>query len=386
MIPRHAAPRILRLLQGFPVITVTGPRQSGKTTLVRSLLPSTPYVSLESPAQREFARSEPADFLRQFPQGAVIDEAQNAPELFSEMQGVVDASQQMGMFVLTGSQNLSLLSGVTQSLAGRSALVELLPLSIAELRSAGLLASDYADHLVKGFFPAIYARALDPYEWLQAYLVTYAERDARQLAGVQDLSAFQRFLRLVAARTGQLLNMQSLASDVGISDKTVKHWLSILETCYLVHFVRPHFANFGKRLVKMPKLYMTDVGLATALIGIRSPDQVQAHPLRGPLFETMVVNEFLKNRCNSGNRDPLYFWRDNSGTEIDLVLERGNEIAAVEIKSGPTVASDALEPLRKWHKYATTRAEFSTIHPGLVYGGTEHYTREGVDVLPWAAL
>ncbi len=202
----------------------------------------------------------------------------------------------------------------------------------------------------------------------------------------KDLNAFQRFLRLVAARTGQLLNMQSLASDVGISDKTVKYWLSILETCYLVHFVRPHFANFGKRLVKMPKLYMTDVGLAAALIGIRSADQVQAHPLRGPLFETMVVNEFLKNRWNAGNRDPRYFWRNNSGAEIDLVLERGNEITAVEIKSGPTVASDGLAPLRKWRKYASTRAEFSAIHPGLVYGGTERFMREGVDVLPWAAL
>lgn len=289
MIPRHAAPRLLRLLDGFPIVTVTGPRQSGKTTLVRELLPHKPYVSLESPDQREFARTQPADFLRQYPTGAVIDEAQNAPELFSEMQGVVDASGRMGLFVLTGSQNLSLLSGVTQSLAGRTALVELLPLSIAELRSAQLLSDDYASHLVKGFFPAIYSRDLDPSEWLNAYLVTYAERDARQLAAIQDLSAFQRFLKLTAARTGQLLNMQSLASDAGVSDKTAKHWLSILETCYLVHFVHPHFANFGKRLTKSPKLYMTDVGMAAALMGIQNESQVQSHPLRGALFETMVV-------------------------------------------------------------------------------------------------
>jgi predicted AAA+ superfamily ATPase len=305
MIPRHAALRLLRLLQGFPVVTVTGPRQSGKTTLVRQLLPDRPYVSLESPASREFARSRPAEFLHQYPDGAVIDEAQHAPELFSEMQSVVDAAGRMGLFVLTGSQNLSLLSRITQSLAGRTALVELMPLSIAELRGAGQLPQDYASLLTKGFFPAVYARDLDPYEWLQAYLVTYAERDARQLAAVQDLGAFQRFLRLVAARTGQLLNMQSLASDVGISDKTVKHWLSILETCYLIHYVRPHFANFGKRLVKMPKLYMTDVGLAAALIGIQNESQMQAHPMRGPLFETLVVNEFLKNRANAGLRDPL---------------------------------------------------------------------------------
>ena len=386
MIPRHASARVLRLLQGFPVVTVTGPRQSGKTTLVRSLLPDRPYVSLESPAQREFARSRPTEFLRQFADGAVIDEAQHAPELFSEMQGVVDASGRMGLFVLTGSQNLALLSRVTQSLAGRTALVELLPLSIAELRNAGRLERDYASYLVKGFFPAIYSRDLNPHDWLHGYLMTYAERDARQLAAIQDLGAFQRFLRLTAARTGQLLNMQSLGSDAGVSDKTVKHWLSILETCYLIHFVRPHVASFGKRLVKMPKLYLTDVGLAAALMGITEPGQVQAHPLRGALFETMVVNELLKTRANLGLREPLYFWRDNIGTEVDVIIERGTEIAAVEIKSGPTVASDAFGNLNKWLKYAAERGQFSAVHPALVYGGETRFTREGVDVMPWSGL
>ena len=367
-------------------VTVTGPRQSGKTTLVRTLLPDKPYVSLEAPAQREFARQRPDEFLRQFPAGAVIDEAQHAPELFSQMQGVVDASAQMGLFVLTGSQNLSLMSRVTQSLAGRTALVELLPLSIAELRDARLLDQRYASHLVKGFFPAVYSRPLEPHEWLQGYLVTYAERDARQLASIQDLSAFQRFLKLTAARTGQILNMQSLASDAGVADKTVKHWLSILETCYLIHYVRPHFANFGKRLVKAPKLYMTDVGLACALMGIRTEEQAQTHPLRGALFETLVVNEFLKTRCNLGLREPLYFWRDNIGTEVDLIVERGNEIAAVEIKSGISVASDAFGNLKKWQKYATERGSFSAIYPGLVYGGETRFTRDGVDVMPWDGL
>jgi predicted AAA+ superfamily ATPase len=386
MIPRLAAPRVLRLLEGFPVVTVTGPRQSGKTTLVRTLLPHKPYVTLESPAQREFARLRPEEFLRQFPGGAVIDEAQNAPELFSELQGVVDASGQMGQFVLTASQNLTLLSRVTQSLAGRTALVELLPLSMAELRGAGLLEADYASHLLKGFFPAIYSRSLEPHEWLQGYLVTYAERDARQLAAIQDLSAFQRFLKLTAARTGQLLNMQSLGSDVGVADKTVKHWLSILETCYLIHFVRPHVANFGKRLVKMPKLYMTDVGLAAALMDIHTESEIRSHPLRGALFETLVVNELMKTRVNQGLREPLHFWRDNIGTEVDVVMERGTEIAAVEIKSGPTVASDAFRQLGKWHKYATERGRFSAVHLGLVYGGPTRFTREGVDVLPWSDL
>lgn len=386
MIPRQAAPRIFRLLQGFPVVTVTGPRQSGKTTLVRSLLPGKPYVSLEAPQVREFARRHPDEFLRQFPDGAVIDEAQHAPELFSQMQGVVDAAGRMGLFVLTGSQNLSLLANITQSLAGRTALVELLPLSVAELRGTGLLGSQYAQHLVKGFFPAVYDRQLEPHEWLQGYLITYAERDARQLAAIQDLGAFQRFLKLTAARTGQILNMQSLASDVGVADKTVKHWLSILETCYLVHFVRPHFAHFGKRLIKAPKLYMTDVGLAAALMGIQTEAQAQAHPLRGALFETLVVNELLKTRANLGLREPLYFWRDNIGTEVDVIIERGNEIAAVEIKSGESVAPDAFGNLNKWLKYATERGNFSSIHRGLVYGGETRHTRDGVDVLPWQAL
>lgn len=386
MIDRQAAPRILKLLKGFPVVTVTGPRQSGKTTLVRELLSDKPYVSLESPAEREFARKDPSGFLRRYPDGAVFDEAQHAPELFSEIQSVVDASKQMGRFVLTGSQNLSLLSGVSQSLAGRTGLVELLPLSIAELRHAQLHLSDYNDYLVRGFYPALYVRDIDPYEWLNAYLVTYAERDVRQLASVQDLSAFQRFLKLTAARTGQLLNLQSLASDAGISDKTAKSWLSILETCYLVHFVRPHFANFGKRLIKAPKLYMTDVGLAAALLGIQTAHQMAAHPLRGAFFETMVVNEFLKSRANAGLRETLYFWRDNIGTEVDLVLERGTEIAAVEMKSGPSVASDAFGSLKKWHKYASERGQYSAIHLGLVYGGDERYTRESVDLMPWADL
>ncbi len=386
MIPRRASARVSRLLEGFPVVTVTGPRQSGKTTLVRSLLPDRPYVSLESPSQREFARSRPVEFLRQFPQGAVIDEAQHAPDLLGELQTVVDERGTMGQFVLTGSQNLSLMSRVTQSLAGRTALVELPPLSLAELRNAGVPVGSWATCLCKGFFPALYSRDVEPHEWLQGDLVTYAERDARQLSAIQDLGAFQRFLKLTAARTGQLLNMQSLANDTGVSDKTVRHWLSILETCYLIHYVRPHVAHFGKRLIKMPKLYMTDVGLAAALIGIRDETQAQTHPLRGALFETLVVNEFLKARWNGGDRSPLYFWRDHVGTEVDLIFERGASVAAVEIKSGLTVASDALSGLRTWHRYATERGRLEDVHLGLVYGGEARFTREGVDVLPWSAL
>ena len=271
MIPRDAAPRLLRLLEGFPIVTVTGPRQSGKTTLVRSLLDDRPYVSLESPAEREFARAAPADFLRRYAGGAVIDEAQHAPELFSELQtrGRRVAGQ-MGRFVLTGSQNMALLSARDAEPgrahgAGRAA-------AAVHRRAArgGPAGCRLRGPPAQGLLPGHHARDLEPHEWLQAYLVTYAERDARQLAAIQDLGAFQRFLKLVAGRTGQLLNLQALGSDTGVSDKTAKHWLSILETCYLIHYVRPHSAHFGKRLIKMPKLYMTDVGLAAALIGIRT--------------------------------------------------------------------------------------------------------------------
>ena len=382
MIPRQAAATLHRLLTGFPVVTVTGPRQSGKTTLVRAVVSGKPYLSLESPAEREFAQTAPHDFLRRFPDGAVIDEAQRAPALLSELQGVIDADGRMGLFVLTGSHNLSLLAGVAQSLAGRNGILELLPLSLAELRPEKLTPKRVEEVLLKGFYPALYARPVSAHDWLQSYIVTYAERDARQLSAIQDLNAFQRFLRLTAVRTGQLLNTASLASDSGVSEYTTRHWLSILETCYLIHYVRPHLSNFGKRLIKMPKLYFHDVGLAAALLGIQTAEQIATHPLKGALFETMVVNEFLKARRNAGRRDQLYFWRDNIGTEVDLVLEQGQALAGIEIKFGSRVASDATVSLRKWQKYAGGRETYL----GVVYGGEEVYEREGVSVLPWRNL
>lgn len=382
LIPRHAASALRRLSKGFPVVTVTGPRQSGKTTLVRTLLADRPYVSLETPAERDFALADPRGFLLRYPDGAVIDEVQHAPILLSQIQGIVDADRRMGLFALTGSHNLALLAHVSQSLAGRSALIELLPLSIAELRDARRLHASAAAQMLHGFYPALYAREVSPADWLQNYLLTYAERDARQLSAIHDLGAFQRLLRLAAARTGQLLNTASLASDAGVSEGTARHWLSILETCYLIHYVRPHSRNFGKRLVKAPKLHFVDVGLAAALLGIQTVEQLALHPLRGALFETLVAGEFLKARRNAGSRDQLWFWRDSIGTEVDLVLERGLELAGVEIKSGPTVAEDAFGSLRKWQRYA---GEART-HLGLVYGGDEAFERSGVSVRPWHLL
>ena len=382
MIPRHAASTLRRLLAGFPVVTVTGPRQSGKTTLVRATLGGKPYLSLEAPGEREFAQNAPHDFLKRFPDGAVIDEAQRAPALLSELQGVIDADGRMGLFVLTGSHNLSLLEGVTQSLAGRNGILELLPLSLAELRPEKLAPKSIEQALWTGFYPALYARPVAAYDWLQSYIVTYAERDARQLRAIEDLNSFQRFLRLTAVRTGQLLNIASLASDAGVAERTARNWLSILETCYLIHYTRPHLNNFGKRLIKMPKLYFHDVGLAAALLGIQTAEQMVVHPLKGALFETMVVNEFLKARRNAGRREQLYFWRDNIGTEVDLILEQGVALAGVEIKAGSRVAGDAAVSLRKWQKYAGGRETYL----GVVYGGGEAYAREGVSALPWRDL
>ena len=382
MIPRYASATLRRLLAGFPVVTVTGPRQSGKTTMVKAELAGKPYISLESPAEREFAQRAPHDFLRRFPDGAIIDEAQRAPDLLSELQTVVDADGRMGLFVLTGSQNLSLLAGVTQSLAGRNGILELLPLSLAELRDQKLAPLNQEDCLHRGFYPALHARPVSPHDWLQSYLITYVERDARQLSAIQDLNLFQRFIRLTAARTGQLINTASLAGDAGVSEYTARSWLSILETCYLIHYLRPHFNNFGKRLIKMPKLYFTDVGLAASLLGIQTAGQIAAHPLRGALFETMVVNEFVKARRNAGLREQIFFWRDNIGTEVDLILEQGQVLAGVEIKSGSRVAGDAAASLRKWQKYAGDTTTFL----GVVYGGDETYQRDGVAVLPWHAL
>lgn len=396
MIPHQITPLIGRLLKSFPVLTFTGPRQSGKTTLIRNLLPDRPYVNLESSRERAFAQERPAEFLQRFPNGVIVDEAQHAPQLFSEIQLNVDErlhrnglrpnADTMGVYVLTGSQNLSLVSTVSQSLAGRTAVVELLPLSIAELRAANLLPKQFAQCLVQGFFPAIHGRKLDAAEWLRSYLITYAERDARQISAIQDLNAFQRFFSLVATRTAQVLNLQSLGADAGVSDKTAKAWLGILETCYLIHYLQPHSNNFGKRLVKAPKLFVTDVGLACALMGIRTHEQAQHHPLRGALFETLVVNDMLKTRWNLGLAEKLYYWRDHIGTEVDVIIERGTSLAGVEIKSGPSTSSDSYRNLNLWEKYAHAAGGPSSIHKGVVYGGDERFTMHNTDTLPWRML
>jgi len=379
MIPRMATPLLDELRAGYPVITITGPRQSGKTTLARAAFPDKPYVSLETPDEREFAITDPRSFLARWPSGAIIDEVQHVPQLFSWIQTDVDACGQMGRYVLTGSQNFALMANITQSLAGRSALVQLLPLSIAELAAAGQLPADLDAMLLRGGYPALYARTLSPARWLADYTMSYLERDVRQISQVQDLSAFQRFLRLCAGRTGQLLNLSNLAQDAGIAQTTARAWLSVLEASYIVFLLQPHHRNLGKRVVKMPKLYFLDAALAASLMGIQTTTQLSIHPLRGALFETLIVSEFLKARFNAGFASNLFFWRDNVGLEVDLLLDEPEGLLPIEIKSSATVTDDLFKGLRKWLAAAGEAARL----PRLVCAVPTSYERDGINVRRW---
>jgi predicted AAA+ superfamily ATPase len=387
-LPTHTIPRIAeaaarKRLIGFPILTITGPRQSGKTTLSRLLAPELPYYSLEDPDTRSFATEDPRAFLRQVADGAILDEVQRAPELFSYLQGVVDADRRMGRFILTGSSQFELLSSVTQSLAGRASLLTLLPFSLAELQAAGRAPNSLDSLLYKGFFPPIHDREIDPTVWLQDYVGTYLERDVRQILHVQDLATFQRFVQLCAGRIGQLLNITSLAADTGITRVTAESWLSVLQASHLVFLVRPWFTNMNKRLVKTPKLYFCDPGLAAWLIGVRSHHHITAHPQRGALFENWIMTELLKAQTNHGMKPNLHFLRDKEGHEVDALIETAPDVFhAVEIKSGETIAADFFSGLDYWRAKLTRQ----TITPWLIHGGMTLQRREKATVLPWNDL
>ena len=382
MIPRTATASLLRLAKGFPIVALTGPRQSGKTTLAKAVFPEKPYVSLENPDEREFAERDPKGFLARFEHGAILDEVQRCPSLFSWLQGVVDARAIMGDFVLTGSAQFELISGVTQSLAGRVGRIELLALSAHELAAAGKLPETLESMLLCGAYPAIYDRELAPGDWFPNYVTTYLERDVRQLIAVRDLSQFQRFVRMCAARSGQLLNLAALGADCGISAVTAREWLSVLEASYLVTRLAPYHRNFGKRLVKTPKLYFLDVVLMAWLLGIRDAASISTHAARGALFETYVVGEFTKSRFNAGQPADLTFWRDSAGHEVDLLYETPQGLQAVEIKSGATFASDWPDAIAKWQGFAKDEA----LPPMIVFGGEGAYQRQGCQVLGWREL
>ena len=379
MIPRQALITLERLARGFPVLAITGPRQSGKTTLARASFPDRPYVSLENPDERDFAEHDPKRFLARFPEGAILDEVQRCPALLSWLQGLVDERPAMGQFVLTGSAQFDLIAVMSQSLAGRVGRVELLPLSLGEMQGAGL-PTTLDRLLLNGGYPALYQRDLAANDWFPNYVATYLERDVRQIIAVRDLSQFQRFVRMCAARSGQLLNLAALGADCGISAVTAREWLSVLEASYLVTRLPPYFQNFGKRLVKSPKLYFLDVGLMAWLLGIRDELSIATHAARGALFETWVVSELIKQRFNAGQPADLNFWRDSAGHEIDVVFETPAGLQAVEIKSGSTFAADWTDGLKKWQKFA---GDTPTLKPILIYGGTDSHEREHCLLTGW---
>ncbi|MFH2010580.1 MAG: ATP-binding protein [bacterium] len=385
VIERTLRASLKKLASLYPVVTVTGPRQSGKTTLCRSCFPDLEYVSLEPLDFREDARLDPRGFLEEHRRGVIIDEVQHVPELLSYIQTEVDERRRPGRFILTGSQHLGLLASVTQSLAGRTAVLHLLPPSLKELARFPDAPTALLDVLWTGAYPAIQDQRIPADRWYRDYVTTYVQRDVSQVLEIGNLRTFGTFLRLCAGRTGQVLNLSSLGSDAGISHNTAKSWLSVLETGFLTHRLPPWHRNLKKRMTKTPKLHLFDSGLACYLLRIRSPQELRYHPLRGAIFESWVVSEVLKARYHNGLEEDTFFFRDHKGLEIDLVLERGDADVLVEVKSGATVSSDAIANLQRVEALMEAAAG-PAAKKVLVYGGSRHTTRNGVNILPWSQV
>ncbi len=379
MIPRHVQSTIQSYMPGYPVIAITGPRQSGKTTLARMLFKDLPYISLENPDIKELAANDPRHFLRQYKDGAVFDEVQKAPQIISYLQQIVDEGPKHCRFVLTGSQQFGIRSKITQSLAGRVAMIRLLPFSVEELYKNVKTVPELDELLCKGFYPPIYDRGLDAYHWYSNYFQTYIERDVHQLINIRDISNFQKFVRLCAARTGQLLNLSSIANDCGITHNTVKAWISILEASYIVFLLQPYYKNYGKRLVKTPKIYFYDVGLASFLTGIQSAEMMSTHQYRGSLFENFIIAEIIKLNYNKGLIPQIYFWRDRIGNEVDLLIEHGAYVQPIEIKSGSTFNNDFIKGLKNIQNIEKIIIKNSS----LIYGGINRVKYKNINVLPW---
>ena len=378
MIDRTLETTLKELSTKYPVVTVTGPRQSGKTTLCRKVFPKKDYVNLENLDIRQFAIEDPRGFLRNYPEGAILDEIQRAPDLLSYIQSIVDEAKKDGLFVLTGSQQFEVSSKINQSLAGRTALLKLLPFSIEEL-SGHYDISSINRMVITGFYPRIYDKKLDPTTALGDYFETYVERDLRLLVNIKDLNLFQKFVRLCAGRVGQILNLKNLANDVGISHTTARSWLTLLEASYIIFFLQPYYSNISKRLIKSPKLYFYDIGLASYLIGLESELHASRDPLRGNLFENMVVIEALKYRLHRGKRNNLCFYRDSGGNEVDMVVTMGSNLFPVEIKAGETVTNDFFKGLKTFKKTFPANTPLSS---GLIYGGESIQMRSDVMVYP----
>ncbi len=380
MLQRIASAKLLELASLFKAVAVIGPRQSGKTTLVKSLFSDKPYVNFENPDIRLFATDDPRGFLLKYPEGAVFDEVQRVPHIFSYLQEILDNTSDRGKFILTGSNNFLLQENIPQSLAGRIAYLQLLPFNLEELASSKVNFQEN-EFILNGFYPPLYDLQIPVTEWMPNYIRTYIERDVRQLKNITDLLVFEKFMRLLAARTGQELNYTSLSVEVGVDVKTLQSWTGILESSFIVYLLRPHFKNFNKIVVKRPKLYFYDTGLVCSLMGITTIEQVANHPLRGFLFECLIVTELIKQRTHRGKKINLYYWRDKTGHEIDILIENASNLIPLEIKAGKTIQKDFFKNLRYWMKLSGEE------QAQLIYSGDFEQNRsDGITVMSWKSL
>ncbi len=379
MIQRELQNKLLQMAQKFPFVAVTGPRQSGKSTLIRSVFSDYQYVSLENIETRAFAQEDPMGFIQTYPNHTIIDEVQRVPQILSYLQTHCDLQNQEGMYILSGSQNMLLMDSIDQSLAGRVALLHLLPFSHCELQTSSLCKTTVNEEIFYGGYPRLYDKNIEPTDYYPNYIRTYVERDLRQLHNIGDLSKFVKCMKLCAGRIGQLLNLSSIANECGCSVPTISSWISILETSFIVYLLRPDYKNFSKRLVKTPKLYFYDTGLACSLLEITDAKQIANHYMRGELFENLVINEFYKSQYNRGLEPPFSFWRDNVGHEVDLIRTQGDKQIAYEIKSGATFSSDYFKGLTYWGELSQATNEEKTV----VYGGDSSFITSNGIVCPW---
>ena len=380
IVKRDMARLLVKDAEKFPAITLTGPRQSGKTTLCRAIFPEHPYVNLEAPDVRQFALEDPRGFLAELPDGAILDEIQRTPDIPSYLQSVIDSQPVPGRWILTGSQNLTLSETVSQSLAGRTSIRQLYPFTYSELQHFEGCPESIIETLFMGSFPGIFYLGMDPTDWYRSYIATYIERDVRMMKNIGDLTTFQRFVELCATRTAQLLNYASLAGDCGISQPSAKSWISLLEATNLVFRLTPFHANLRKRIVKMPKLHFIDTGLLCFLLGIRSVEHLQTHPLAGSIFESWVVSEFMKHRCNSGETRGLSFYRDSNGAEVDLIVNELNVIKLIDAKLSRTASSSLFAGIRRVARHFDS---FDSVENIAVYGGEQPQNRSIGTILPW---
>jgi len=378
---RQISKTIKKLEKGFPVISVTGPRQSGKTTFLQHYFSGYSYFNLENPQVRQLIISDPEQFLKDNPKKVIIDEVQRFPDLLSYIQSHVDHYQQMGSIIISGSQNLLISEKVSQSLAGRAAYQNIFPFSLAELQEHKLNLSDYYSQVLKGFYPAIYSRRIAPALYYSQYLATYVERDARLIKNIQNLSQFQKFIGLLAGRVGQIVNMSSLANDTGVSPNTAEDWLSILEASYIVYRLRPYFKNVGKRLIKSPKIYFYDTGLLCSLLNIPAKKELINHFNIGGIFENFIINEFKKEISNFNKSASLYFYQDSHGHEVDLVIDTGSYLLPIEIKSASTYNYAFFNNVQYWYKHIDKKARYY-----VVYGGDHTQTISGSELVSWHNL